>query len=151
MEFRLASKDKPIIIVKAEVNGSEPLDFALDTGASATVISTQTAEKLGVNVKALPKEKECCGCSGGRMEARLGSVKSIRVGDAEARDVDVAIMDLTNISRAVGTELAGIIGYTFMKDYRVVVDYPNKRIFFERSQRNQLLKRLTLFSFFNKV
>jgi len=134
MKFELVSKDKPIIILKAEVNGSEPLDFALDTGASTTVLSTQTAEKLGINVETLPKEKECCGCSGGRMEARMGSVKTIRVGDAEARDVDVAIMDLTNISKAVGIELAGIIGYTFMKDYRVVVDYPNERIFFERSQ-----------------
>jgi len=136
MKFRLVSKSKPIIILRAKVNGSEPLDFALDTGASTTVLSTQTAEKLGINVESLPKEKECCGCSGDKMQARLASVKSIRVGDAEARDVEVAIMDLTNISKAVGTELAGIIGYTFMKDYRVVVDYPNEMIRFEKSRRN---------------
>ena len=136
MKFRLVSQSKPIIILKAEVNGSEPLDFALDTGASTTVLSTQTAEKLGINVESLPKEKECCGCSGDKMQARLASVKSIRVGDAEARDVEVAIMDLTNISKAVGIELAGIIGYTFMKDYRVVVDYPNKTIHFEKSPQS---------------
>jgi len=134
VEFRLASKSKPIIILKAEVNGSEPLDFALDTGASATVLSIQTAEKLGIDIKTLPEEKECCGCSGDQMQARLASVKSIRVGDAEAKDVEVAIIDLSNISKAVGIELAGIIGYTFMKDYRVVVDYPNESIAFEKSQ-----------------
>jgi len=133
MEFRLASKSKPIIILKAEVNGGKPLDFALDTGASTTVLSTQTAKQLGINIKTLPKEKECCGCSGNKTQARLASVKSIRIGDAEAKEIEVAIMDLTNISRAVGTKLAGIIGYTFMKDYRVVVDYPNKKISFEKS------------------
>ena len=134
MKFKLVSKSKPIIILKAEVNGGEPLDFALDTGASTTVLSTQTAEKLGINVETLPKEKECCGCSGDKMQARLAQVKSIQVGDAESKDVDVAIMDLTTISKAVGVELAGIIGYTFMKDYRVVVDYPKEQIHFDKSQ-----------------
>jgi len=133
MKFRLASKTKPLIIVKAEVNDSEPIDFAVDTGASATVLSTQTTKKLGINIKTLAKEKACCGCSGNKMKARLASVKSIRVGNAEAKNIEVAVMDLTNISKAVGTKLAGIIGYTFMKDYRVVVDYPSKQISFENS------------------
>jgi len=133
MEFRLASKNKPLIIIKAEVNQSEPLDFALDTGASATVLSTETAKKLGIKTKKLPKEKSCCGCTGEEMQARLGSVKSIRVGDIEARDVEVAIMDLTNISKMLETELGGIIGYTFMKNFRVVIDYPNEKISFQNS------------------
>jgi len=134
MEFRLAGSSKPIIIVKAQVNESEPLDFALDTGASITVLSTQTAEKLGLNVKKLPREEKCCGCSGDKMQARLASVKSIRVGDIEAKNVKVAVMDLTNISEAVGAKLAGIIGFTFMKNFRVVVDYPNRNLSFEKSQ-----------------
>jgi len=136
MKFTLADECKPIIIVKAEVNGSRPLDFALDTGASTTVLSSQTAELLGINTKTLLEEKECCGCSGDKMQARLASVKSIRVGSAEAKDVEVAIMDLTNISRGVGIELAGIIGYTFMKGFRVVIDYPSQRITFEKKPKS---------------
>jgi len=108
------------------------LDFVLDTGASATVLSTQTAERLGINIEELRKDKECCGCSGEEMQARLGSVKSIRVGNAEVKNIEVAIMDLTSLSKAVGTALAGIVGYTFMKHFRVVVDYPNERISFEK-------------------
>jgi len=151
MKFRLANKSKPIIVIKAKVNEGEPLDFVLDTGASTTVLSTQTAKKLGINIKTLPKEKECCGCSGKKMHTRLASVKSIRIGNIEAKDVEVAIMNLTNISKAVGTKLAGIIGYTFMKNYRVVVDYPNENISFTKSSVKSTSYTPNFLMFFNKL
>jgi len=138
MKFRLAGSDKPIILVDAKVNGKGPFNFAVDTGASGTVISKQTAEALGVSQnEATPKKGHCCG---GEMDASLVTVKSVEVGDIKVRDIQVAIMDLSAISKAVGTNLEGIIGYNFMKDYQVIIDYPNNRISFEKAHIHQLQK-----------
>ena len=131
MKFKFASGDKPIILVDAKVNGKGPFNFAVDTGASGTVISKQTAETLGVSENgATSKKSQCCG---GEMDASLATVKSVEVGDVRVRDIQVAIMNLSAISKAVGMNLEGIIGYNFMKDYRVIINYPQQEISFEKA------------------
>jgi clan AA aspartic protease (TIGR02281 family) len=131
MKFSLVGSDKPIIIVKVKVNGEGPLDFAVDTGASATVVSKQLAQKLGISDtgEALKKGRCCCG----EIDAAMASVKSVKVGDTEVRDIQVALMDLSSFSKMLKIDLAGIIGYNFMKDYKVLIDYPNTQIFFQKT------------------
>jgi clan AA aspartic protease (TIGR02281 family) len=131
MKFNLAAADKPIIIVKAEVNGSGPFDFAVDTGACLTAISEQTARKLGISDKT-STSKECHSCCGD-IKASEVIVESVRVGTAEAREIHVTVMDLSAISKAMGAELEGIVGYNFMKDYRVLIDYRRQEISFEKT------------------
>ncbi len=128
--------EKPLIIVEAMVNGKGPFSFVVDTGASHSVLSSQTAERLG-----LLEEAGCCGSvsgrgaqgAGGAVAARATTVESLRVGDVEEKDIEVAIMDLMNVSRAVEQKLDGIIGRNFMQGYRVIIDYPRQEIFFEKS------------------
>ncbi|HEY3384250.1 MAG TPA: aspartyl protease family protein [Vicinamibacterales bacterium] len=45
IDFRLENGK---VIVKASVNGSRPMDFAIDTGAEQTVVTEKTARKLGL-------------------------------------------------------------------------------------------------------
>jgi clan AA aspartic protease (TIGR02281 family) len=130
MKFSLVGSDKPIIIVKAKVNGKGPFDFAVDTGASVTALSKELAENLGVSENIGTQKKGHC-CSG-ELDMGMANVKSVEIGDTEVRDIQVAIMDLSSISEALKKNLAGIIGYSFMKDYKVTIDYPNTQIFFKK-------------------
>jgi len=130
-KFRIES-GKPIITVDTIVNGKGPFNFVVDTGASHTVISNQTAEKLGLNQNSLG----CCESAGrsaqgagGPVAARTATVESVRVEDVEVKNLEVALIDLTSLSK----NWDGIIGYTFMKNYRVVIDYPRQQISFEKS------------------
>ena len=128
--------EKPLIIVETMVNGKGPFSFVVDTGASHSVLSSQTAERLG-----LLEEAGCCGGvqgrsaqgAGGAVTARATTVESLRVGDVEERDIQVAIVDLTNVSRTVEQTLDGIIGRNFMQSYRVIIDYPRHEILCEKS------------------
>jgi len=128
--------DKPLIIVETMVNGKGPFNFVVDTGASHTVITNQTAQRLGI-----PNARVgCCGSApgrtaqgaGGAVAAQTTTLESIKVGDVEEEDIEVAIIDLTNISTVVGQTLDGIIGKTFMQDYKVIIDYPKQEILFEK-------------------
>jgi hypothetical protein len=62
----------------------------------------------------------------------MANVESVGIGDTEVKDLKVALMDLGSFSQMLKIDLAGIIGYTFMKDYKVTIDYPNAEIFFQK-------------------
>jgi predicted aspartyl protease len=131
VEFKLVSSDKPIIMVKAKINSKGPFNFAIDTGACVTAISKQTAKKLGISQNpSIPKKGHgCCG----NIDMSLVPVKSVQVNDVKVKNLQVALIDLSVISGGLGIEVEGIIGYSFMKDYRVIIDYPSRKIYFEKA------------------
>ncbi len=68
----------------------------------------------------------------------LAKAETIQVGDANVKDIDVGLHDLTPLSSVVGTSVDGVIGYNFLKDYRVVVNYPHQELSFERVGKDDL-------------
>ena len=56
--------------------------------------------------------------------ARLGA---LCVGRAAVHDLDVLIGEfLEMLSQAIGKQLDGIVGYNFLRNFRVAIDYPNE-------------------------
>ncbi|UCG36640.1 MAG: clan AA aspartic protease [Candidatus Bathyarchaeota archaeon] len=132
MRFYIANPERPIITLKATVNEKGPFDFVFDTGASVTVIEKQTAAKLGLSEK-VGATREALG-AGGALSSSMATDKSKKVGDVEARDLLVGVLDLSNLMKcSCLEEFGGIIGYNFVKDYRVTIDYPKQEIHFEKA------------------
>ena len=120
--FRLAAPTKPLVMIPAFVNGRGPCAFVLDTGASATVLSPSLADSLGVG----RAERVPMTGAGGMLQATVGRVTSLGVGAAVLDDVAVVISDLVeHIGQAVGTKVDGVLGYNFLRRFRVTIDYPN--------------------------
>ena len=129
--------EKPLITVETMVNGEGPFSFIVDTGASHSVISTHTAEKLGLIDRAsdceLLHERSAQG-AGDAVAARMTTTESLRAGDTESRNVEAAIVDLTSLSRTLQQTLDGIIGKNFMQNYKVIIDYPSQELYFEKHE-----------------
>ncbi len=129
-KFYIANPERPVITVKGTINQEGPFNFIFDTGASMTVIEKRTAIELGLCENALIT-REAYG-AGGVLPSSIVTVKSIKVGEVEALDIQVGLLDLSNLTKSgCMDEFAGIIGYNFAKDYRVTIDYPNQEIFFK--------------------
>lgn len=119
--FRLAAPAKPLVLVPAFVNGRGPHTFVLDTGASATVLSPGLAAALKIDTVAA----EPMTGAGGMLQTTLGRVSSLTVGGAALEDVAVMVADfLADLGSVVGTPLDGILGYNFLRHFRVTLDYP---------------------------
>ena len=119
--FRLAAPAKPLVLVPAFVNGRGPHTFVLDTGASATVLSPGLAAALEIDTVAA----EPMTGAGGMLQATLGRVSSLTVGGAALEDVAVMVAGfLSDLGSVVGTPLDGILGYNFLRHFRVTLDYP---------------------------
>jgi predicted aspartyl protease len=128
--FKLAKEDKPLLLLETMVDGKGPFRFVLDTGAGGTIVSPELAKKLNITPIEPKKQRKAIG-AGGQVGVRMGQVRSFQVAEVRREGLHVAIMDLAGISQAVETELDGIIGYNFLKQYRVTIDYPNRTVSFE--------------------
>jgi len=112
------------IIVDALLNRQVSAALMLDTGATYTVLTKQTASDLGINrLDRLPKHAFLT--PGGPIQSPVTTLKSIRVGTAEAQDVAVAI-------DAEGHLPMGLLGMTFMRHFKVTVDQVQGQAKFER-------------------
>jgi hypothetical protein len=61
--------------------------------------------------------------------ASLATLERVKVGNTELEGVSVAVSDFVEqLSRAVGTEIKGIVGYNFLKAFRLTIDYPQEWI-----------------------
>ena len=66
--------------------------------------------------------------TGGAQIAMTASrVQSLRVGRAGVGEIDVIIGEfLAMLSGVVGRQLDGIVGYNFLRHFKVAIDYPNE-------------------------
>jgi predicted aspartyl protease len=115
---RPISTSAPLLVVPVRVNGSGPLRFLLDTGASHSCVSPQLAERLGL----ARRGRATALGAGGALELRLAAVESLRVGPAEVKALTVAIVDIAHVEQLV-RGLDGVLGNDFLRRFVVTLDY----------------------------
>ena len=131
VKFRLAGGPQPLILLPVRVNGQGPFDFILDTGAGTSLLSTELAKQLDVKILG-SKEGQS---AGGKVSVSLGKVDSLTLGETKLEGVEVGVVDLGHIGRAVGAKLDGDLGYNFLKHFRVTIDYRDFELRLEDPKR----------------
>jgi clan AA aspartic protease (TIGR02281 family) len=115
--------------VEAVVNGRLTVPLRVDTGAELTVLTKKTAE--AIPIAALPHlPRHQVQTASGPATMPVTSLRSLRVGSAEARDVTVAI-DLD------GRLPVGLLGLSFLRRFTVRVDPASGQVTFERAVTRQ--------------
>lgn len=121
VKFKISDPARPFVLVPAYVNGQGPFEFILDTGASMTMLSTELAKQLRISGG---KVEEGMG-AGGKMTILVTKAQSLSVGVHEQKDIQVGVMDFAvALGKQCGGDTKGIIGFNYLKNYAVTVDYP---------------------------
>jgi len=106
-------------ILKVRVNGGkEQLRFVLDTGSGMSVISDETAKKLGVNAVARGGMARAVG-GGGKFEIVYGFLSSLEVGEVKVERVPVYIRRFYDETNRVD----GYLGLAVISRFVASVDY----------------------------
>jgi aspartyl protease/PDZ domain-containing protein len=108
------------VFMKVSINGSSPVWFILDSGASACVVDAALAQNLHLQIEG---EKQGTGAGKGTVTVRYA--KSITYGlPGIAVPVENSyVIDLSGQPALQGREVGGILGYDFFVRYVVDVDY----------------------------
>jgi predicted aspartyl protease/Flp pilus assembly protein TadD len=106
-------------ILKVRVNNSrDPLRFVLDTGSGMSVVSEETAKKLGLRAVARGGMARAVG-GGGKFEIVYGFLDSVEVGDVRVEAVPVYIRHFFDDKARVD----GYLGLSVIARFIATVDY----------------------------
>jgi clan AA aspartic protease (TIGR02281 family) len=112
------------VVIDVLLNRRLTAPMLLDTGADFTVLTKQVARDLRLSsLNHLPTQE--FKTAGGTVRFPIATLQSLRVGTAEARDVEVAI-DID------GHMPMGLLGMTFLRHFKVTVDHQRGQVTFER-------------------
>jgi predicted aspartyl protease len=111
-------------ILKIRINGSKtPLRFVLDTGSGMSVLSEETARKLGIKSVARGGLARAVG-GGGRFEIVYGYLNSMDIGDIRIENIPVYIRQFYDMQ----TPVDGYLGIAALARLVTAVDYGNRRM-----------------------
>jgi len=121
--FQLIGGTAPLIFLPSQVNGMGPYSFILDSGATHCLISPGLAANLGIHSES---EEQAFG-GGGAVRLGRARADSVAVGLAQQEQTEFIItQDLERIGAALKVTVEGAIGFSFLKDFRVTLDYQRK-------------------------
>jgi hypothetical protein len=118
--FQLSSN---FVLVQLRVNNSRPLWFLFST-ASTSVIDTGIAKELGLPVQGKGKST----ATGKSIGAGTISGVSLALPGVMTFNQTVAVLPLEFISSIMGQPVAGLIGYDFISQFVIEVDYAARKM-----------------------
>lgn len=114
-----------LIFLSVRVNGSEPLSFIFDTGASLTMLdeARATAMKLPLRDK-----QRIAGADGGEGAIDVAFAKGVTLdlGGVRFAPDQVGVTSLALGEKFLGHAVDGILGNDFIRRYVIEVDYVNQ-------------------------
>lgn len=134
-------------ILKIHVNGGkQPLRFVLDTGSGMSVISEETANKLGLKPIARGGLARAVG-GGGRFEIVYGFLPSLEIGEVKIENVPVYIRHFYDDK----TPVDGYIGLSVITRFFAAVDYGDQTFKLVRQRSSDSLDQLNTTKDLNAV
>jgi predicted aspartyl protease len=132
-----ATDNRPILQIR--VNGQrEPLRFVLDTGSGMSVVSEQTAKRLGIKPVAKGGLARAVG-GGGKFEIVYGFLQSIEIGNAKISNVPVYIRKFFDDQIPVD----GYLGLSVVAKFLTSIDYGTRRMALVRQHQTDELESWT--------
>src|SRR5688572_9993858 len=133
-----ATDNRPILLVR--INGQrEPLRFVLDTGSGMSVISDQTAKRLGIKAVAKGGLARAVG-GGGKFEIVYGFLNSIEIGSAKVENVPVYIRRFFDNHIPVD----GYLGLSVVSKYLTAINYGTSRMYLLRQNQTDQVESWTI-------
>ena len=119
----------PLVTLPAFINEVGPLQFILDTGNATApfILSRHLAEKLKIEANPSSEFPTPSVVGTDPTELFAATADSISIGPIRRENVRVGVSKaMDQLSRAIGSEIDGNIGYPFLKDLRITLDYPRR-------------------------
>ncbi|HEX3464524.1 MAG TPA: retropepsin-like aspartic protease [Candidatus Elarobacter sp.] len=116
------------VYVRVNING-RGLDFVLDSGASGITIDRGVARELG-----LPEFDKHSAVTAGRYETARTIIPEMRVGELVMHDVAVQEVP-QGWNTADGVKEVGLLGFDFLAELGVTLDYEHQRVTVVPSER----------------
>ena len=128
-------RQNSMIIVDVTVNERITRPFAVDTGASYTVISPEIARELYIT-PAYDAPEVTLQTANGRIQVPLVNLDSLKIGELETPNVTAAVHGIDDSS-----QISGLLGLNALNRFQMTVDSTAHRLIFKPLQQNANYKK----------
>lgn len=118
-----------VIGIDATLNG-ESVYIMLDTGVDPSVIDLKRAEALHFKIDRTAGGGEVSGFGNTEKPTAFPTtIQGFAISDHKFRDFDALATDLSALSAKYGRRLDAVIGYSFLQDKTILIDYPKRTLY----------------------
>lgn len=117
-------------LVESKWDDGRSYRFLVDTGSSATLVSSDLARRFALKPKknATPARARVRSASGGEIELDQVTLRRVALGATTFERVPALVYDLTDLSDQLGLAIDGILGFPLFRDTLLTMDYPGQRL-----------------------
>ncbi len=109
------------ILIPTHVNGSPSMLFMIDTGANVNMLSQRAAKQ--VTKISVDPNSQVKGLSGDVQNVYRASKATLVFGHLAQKNQDMVTVDLSSMSRHLGTEVSGFLGFDTLHMLQIKIDY----------------------------
>jgi len=115
------------IVVEIYSGQHGPYYFLVDTGVDPSALDLKTAEELGLTLDA-DSGGMVDGVGNDDVVAYPATLEDLSAQGANYGDVEALVMDLGRLSERLELPLSGILGYSFLNNRSITIDYQNQEL-----------------------
>ncbi len=116
------------IVVTVKIGGKGPYHMLVDTGSDPSAIDLATAKELGLGLDS--RSYAATGGGGDIQTGQMTRLPSVELGTIVARDLVAGAIDLKKLSERLERPIQGVLGYTFLRDRIIQIDYAVSKLRF---------------------
>ena len=121
------------ILIETIFQNGEKGKWAIDTGASKTVFDANLIEHFKLNNEA-NIDVQSAGIGEGQIETQTGILTNIKIGHAEIKNRNVALIDLKHVNKLyeqfTSEQIVGLLGSDFLFEFKSIIDYKKLQLTF---------------------
>ena len=116
------------IVVTVKIAGKGPYSMLVDTDTDPSAIDLATAKELGLALTS--RSYAATGGGSDAQTVQLTRLPAVELGTIIAKDVSAGAMDLKKVSAKLEQPIHGVLGYSFLKDRIIQIDYAASKLRF---------------------
>jgi predicted aspartyl protease len=116
------------IVVTVRIAGKGPYQMLLDTDTDPSTIDLGTAKELGLALDS--KSYQATGAGTDNQTVQLTRLPTVELGNIIAKDLVAGAVDLKKLSAKLERPIHGVLGYSFLKDRIIQINYASSRLRF---------------------
>lgn len=121
-DYAQKMETKENIVFLEGMVGGKSLRFCFDTGAETNAINSFSNKKV-LNTLTITRRTELKGASAGGAEVLFGRMNDFVFGSRQIKNMETVITDMAALSAAYGTAIDGMLGYSFLKQGTVCINF----------------------------
>jgi len=114
-------------IVPGQFNEQTPIALMIDTGASLSVLSQQSFDRLSGWLYPEFIRNANMNTAGGMVNAPIYRFEAFQIGDYQVKDIDFVVMELSQFEKA-----DGLLGMNFLQNFVFLIDQEKQQLFLKQ-------------------